>query len=295
MRVQTCRANKYWQQENIIKFCRINASVSDRELVQRFCEHGLILIDSAGLSMEQAEAWFLGLERHFGTIIVDKSTPEGWYRVSDKGTDADSRFLADGSAQFSLHTDRAFSAMPPPYIGLLCEAAASSGGESLLADAAGLYQHILSGAGSEALASLFEPFYTLRRSPHEVQRPLFFYNDHRQSCFAYRGKDAATEVSFRPEFAALMRLAEAFLADPANTEQIQLEPGQILLIDNHRYLHGRSKFQGQRLLYRLYFSGRNSEAPVTGFAGDGHVDRMVQERGLHRWVSDKAESLPHTV
>jgi hypothetical protein len=92
-----------------------------------------------------------------------------------------------------------------------------------------------------------------------------------------------------------MRLAEAFLADPANTVQMQLEPGQILLIDNHRYLHGRSKFQGQRLLYRLYFSGRNSEAPVTGFTGDEYVDRMVQESGLHRWVSDMAEGLPHTV
>lgn len=281
--------------ENIIKSCRINASVSDRDLVQKFCENGVVLIDSANLSMEQAKACFLDLERHFGTIIADESTPEGWYRVSDKGAYADSRFLADGSAQFSLHTDRAFSAMPPPYIGLLCETAASSGGESLLADAAGLYQHVLARAGSEALARLFEPFYTLRRSPHEVQRPLFFYNNHRQTCFAYRGKDIATEVSFRPEFTALMRLAETFLADPANTVQMQLEPGQILLIDNHRYLHGRSKFQGQRLLYRLYFSGRNSKAPVTGFAGDEHVDRLVQKRGHHCWVSNKAEDLPHTV
>lgn len=245
--------------------------------------------------MAQAKTLFLGLERIFGSIIRDESTPEGWYEVSDKGAAADARYVADSAAHFSLHTDRAFSVMPPPYIGLLCEAAASTGGESLLADAQALYQHVLAEAGADALASLFQPFYTLRRSPHEVHRPLFFCNEHGRNCFAYRGKDMATEVRFPPEYAALMRLVEGFLTDPANMLKLPLEPGQILLVDNHRYLHGRSEFQGQRLLLRLYFSGRNAESPVTGFTGAESITRLVQARGLHRWVSEQGESLPLTV
>ncbi len=279
----------------MIRLCRIAAPFTDRDLVQAFAENGAVLIDTPGSSMEQAKALFLGLERHYGTVIRDESTPEGWYEVSDKGEAANSRYVADTSDHFSLHTDRAFSVMPPPYIGLLCEAAASSGGESLLADAAALYQYILSEAGGEALARLFEPFYTLRRSPFQVQRPLFFYNDHGRICFAYRGKDMATEVGFSPEFTPLMRLVETFLKEPANSVKLQLAPGQILLVDNHRFLHGRSKFQGRRLLLRLYFSGRNCEAPVTGFTGDEQTDRLVEARGFHRWVSDKGESLPLTV
>jgi len=279
----------------MIDICRMATPFTDRQLVQGFEQNGMVLIDTPGLSMKQAKGVFLGLERCFGSIIRDESTPEGWYEVSDKGEAADSRYLADTAEHFSLHTDRAFSVMPPPYMGLLCESAASSGGESLLADAAALFECIRREAGDDALARLFEPFYTLRRSPHEVQRPLFYYNDHGRVCFAYRGKDMATEVGFGAEFAPLVGLVEAFLNDPASMLKLPLEPGQVLVADHQRCLHGRTKFQGRRLLLRLYFSGRNCAAPITGFTGDEKIDRQVQAGGWHTWVSDRGESLPQTV
>ncbi len=278
-----------------MEIARVTAPLPDRDLVRSFEEHGALLIDTSGLAMEQARSVFLGLERCFGTIIRDESTQEGWYEVKDRGEAADSRYVADTADHFRLHTDRAFSVMPPPYMGLLCEATAASGGESLLADAAALYEYIRSEAGDEALVRMFEPFYTLCRSPHRVQRPLFFYNDHGRVCFAYRGKDKATEVSIDPGFGPLLRLVETFVDDAANILKLQLEPGQILLADNHRFLHGRTNFLGRRLLLRLYFSGRNCQAPVTGFPGDERIDPLVAARGLHRWVSDQGEHLPVTV
>lgn len=55
-------------------------------------------------------------------------------------------------------------------------------------------------------------------------------------------------------------VAEAFLAP---TVEVRLEPGQVLIIDNHRILHGRRalKAGSPRMLRRLWIRERESQVP----------------------------------
>ncbi len=265
------------------------------EAAEALGRSGVLLIACAGASVATAKDYFLGLTQGLGRIIPDESTPQGWYRITDKGPDANPAFYADRPDHLPLHTDRAFSPAPPPVMGLLCETPAASGGESLLVDARRLYLDLLIGFGREGLTSLFEDFYTIRRAPHETRRPLFFYNGSGHTCIAYRRDDDAVEVRYPPRFAALVQSISDYLANPDYQIRVKLQTGEILLVDNHRDLHGRTGYEGERLLYRLYFAADSEAGLLTGFTGDADVDRQVRLRGLDRWSRLNVRDLPDKV
>ncbi len=265
------------------------------EVAEALGRSGVLLIVCAGASMAEAKDYFLGLTQGLGRIIPDDSTPHGWYRITDKGSEGNPAFYADRPDHLPLHTDRAFSPAPPPVMGLLCETPSASGGESLLVDARRLYLDLLSGFGREGLTSLFEDFYTIRRAPHEIRRPLFFYNRSGHTCIAYRRDDDAVEVRYPPRFDALLRSISDYLANPDNQIRVKLRAAEMLLVDNHRYLHGRTAYQGRRLLYRLYFAADSGAGLLTGFTGDADVDLQVRQRGLDRWSRLNVKDLPDRV
>ncbi len=272
-----------------------NNSMNAVEVAEALGRWGVLLIACAGVSMAEVKDYFLGLTRGLGRIIPDDSTPQGWYRMTDKGSDANPAFYADRPDHLPLHTDRAFSPAPPPVMGLLCETPAAWGGESLLVDARRLYLDLLSGFGPEGLTSLFEDFYSIRRAPHETRRPLFFFNGSGHTCIAYRRDDDAVEVCYPPRFDAPVQWISDYLSNPRNQLRVKLQAGEILLVDNHRYLHGRTAFQAKRLLYRLYFAADSEAGLLTGFTGDANVDREVRRRGLDRWSRLNANDLPDRI
>jgi alpha-ketoglutarate-dependent taurine dioxygenase len=73
--------------------------------------------------------------------------------------------------------------------------------------------------------------------------------------------------------AAIAQLRE--LLDGVESERVVLAPGAALLFKNHRVLHGRDAFNGERWLQRAYFTDSiarfRERASSSGVAFDARV------------------------
>jgi hypothetical protein len=157
--------------------------------------------------------------------------------------------LSSTASDFPLHTDEAFAAVPSRYVMLHCWRADSSGkGDSLLAN-------------SEAIAARLEPW-----ALDLCHRAQFVWRDCRGPIFTRQaGLDwPAVRFNLReiagddlddaadPRARALPEIFLAAAQDAA--DQILLEPGDCLVLDNRRVLHGRIAFDhgSDRLLKRVW-------------------------------------------
>lgn len=135
-------------------------------------------------------------------------------------------------ADFPLHTDQSFLPAPCRYVLLHCWQAAVRGGETLLAN------------GKQLLA----------RADRNLQLALSQYR------FRYAFGESTTEAAIwrfsaedirvdMPRDAHWRDAIAAHLA--AHASPLMLAQGDLLIIDNHRWLHGRTAFEGERMLKRL--------------------------------------------
>lgn len=130
-----------------------------------------------------------------------------------------------------LHTDSQLNLGAPPGAQVMvCERAASTGGESHLVDAWALATEI-----ERADRELFE---ALIRSPRRIP---FVFGDVFGPTLALRG-DALTftHSPMAPGDALALRLAPWIDRAPRIT--LAIETGEVMVVDNHRMLHGRAAF-----------------------------------------------------
>ena len=138
-----------------------------------------------------------------------------------------------GRAEFPLHTDLAHWALPPHYLLLRCIRGAPSVSTRLLDG-----QSIVAKIGAERLRStLVQP----RRPMHNGKQLLrLLGRSHARSCDILRWDC----IYLRPASPASARtfgeVVELLSVSPY-AEINLLEPGDTLLIDNWRFLHGRSQ------------------------------------------------------
>ncbi len=133
---------------------------------------------------------------------------------------------------FAPHTDLSFLAEPCRYVMLHCWQPATTGGETLLVD------------GSHAMET----------ACRVLQIALAQYR------FAYAAGESVTVGTFWRFSAEDVRIgspSDTFWLNcigehlMSQAFRIRLSSGELLVIDNHRWLHGRAAFSGSRLLKRL--------------------------------------------
>lgn len=167
----------------------------------------------------------------------------------------------------NLHTDGTFLPRPPDVAALLCLSAAGKGGETVLVDGHELVPELRSrNAGAVEILSREHPFdclgqlpgYETRRQPIVSQTEggyvLRYLRRYIEQGYAKEGEAIPAEL------AEAMDELDALTADEARQDPVRLERGQMLVFDNHRFLHGRHAFsedEGQRRrLRRIYGSYR---------------------------------------
>lgn len=153
------------------------------------------------------------------------------------------RSLVCSSDSLGLHTDH----YRVDYIAWHCVEQAGHGGETLLLDTRPLLD--------ELPEKILRILTRVHRSEHKIfpgdvnSHPILVYRDN-QPCvyFTYWQESADAETE---QMEALRLFQEA--VDRANPVAIKLRPGDTLIIDNKRMLHGRTKIFGeQRQLTRLW-------------------------------------------
>ncbi len=171
--------------------------------------------------------------------------PDGLTVIRDTGRhSARAGFAGLGRGGLPVHTECAQLPLPPRLLLLACARAGDVGGDSLLADGQGVLAE-LAGLRPAAVEALMAPRAAFfggaggRFAPVlEQLTPGRWRIQLRQDSLARFSPEAA------PHIPALRAAIDR------HTVRLRLEPGQALVLDNHRLLHGRTAFSGGRLLLR---------------------------------------------
>lgn len=177
----------------------------------------------------------------------------------DNTTNQNTDQLGYTDAGIDVHTDQPFLEHPPRYQLLQCIRTADSGGESFLCDALAAARYLASiDADAFARLTTFPVVFHRKQTSFEriVQAPIVTMDDPLGLIVRY---SYFTLAPFKYPFAQMEAWYRAYdrfakiVRDPRHQYRFCLQPGDFVLYDNHRMLHGRTAFSGPRWLRGIYF------------------------------------------
>ncbi|MDH3662882.1 MAG: TauD/TfdA family dioxygenase [Alphaproteobacteria bacterium] len=210
--------------------------------------------------------WILGqllaptvAQKWDGTMIYDVTDTKQAYSYGVRGSAT--------NVELVFHTDNAFGARVPDYVGLLCKYPAATGGLSRFCSLYALHDR-LERAHPAALRRLYQPMYFDRQAEHPSDAakisfaPFFSWRDGRLMCRAnsslvQKGHDVAG-VPMDPGLEAALDAVDHVTKSDDLWVEAPLERGQVQYLNNHELGHYRSAFTDgddptkKRHLYRLW-------------------------------------------
>lgn len=137
-----------------------------------------------------------------------------------------------------VHTDRSCAERPPAILATILQYSAGSGGEALIKDGVELVTRL------RAVGFSWEDLATVRLQGCHPEAPMFSKEDGRVR-IRYRDDDIAKPVCGDPI------LLEAIRTELTRVRVWQMTAGDGYIVHNHRFLHGRKPFDGDREVVRL--------------------------------------------
>lgn len=231
-----------------------------RQLTATVHAHGFALLNGAPTEMPSVDAIAsrLGYVREtiFGGL---------WQFAANEGMD-DSAYTPK---ELRPHTDGTYSHDAPGLQLLLCCSYDAEGGDSIMVDGFALHDRMRKEYPEEAqtLAEISTPGQYIGDGVMlKAERPAFQYAlDGSLSQVTFNNYDRAP---FRLNDADMARYYKAnkvfdMLANDAEMQWRQiLKPGQMLVFDNWRILHGRAAFRGQREMAGCYVNREDYESQL---------------------------------
>jgi alpha-ketoglutarate-dependent taurine dioxygenase len=213
---------------------------------------------------------FLKNVPHDENSIVDITTrianiQETFYgRTFDVRAKPDAENVAYTSGYLGLHQDLLYLQSPPAIQLLHCMENSCNGGESLFSDGlfAGKLLHLQASPIIESLARVAVPYH--------YEKHGYFYRQKR-SLFQRARNGSLAGVYWSPPFQnqfpsvavdarawlEAAKLFDGLINDPDAMYEMKMEPGECVLFDNTRIMHGRNQFDvggGSRWLRGAYIS-----------------------------------------
>ncbi|NKN05508.1 TauD/TfdA family dioxygenase [Rhizobium laguerreae] len=222
--------------------------------------------------------WLCSTKRHGLSVVTGLDDNEeagvalgeriGFLRRTNFGltfrveTIPDPNNLAYTSHALPLHTDLPNQEMPPGYQFLHCVRNGAEGGESVFADAYMIAEKVRrkDAEAFRLLTSIPIPYrFHDRQYDIRVHRPMVSV-DERDRVFDVRYSAHLMDSFDIPDtvmadYYAAYRRFMAETRDPANIITFKMKPGEMVVFDNRRILHGRTAFDpmtGHRLLKGFY-------------------------------------------
>ncbi|MFM9442607.1 TauD/TfdA family dioxygenase [Streptomyces acidiscabies] len=259
-------------------FVDIRSRHAPSTITRQLRESGLVTVD--GLNSRDAVARFAS--RIMSVVPHPHAAPDGLTVIHNTGAHAHRVGLgAFGKGELEAHTDRAGTPLPPRLMLLVCLQPAAEGGDSLLADGRDVFSH-LSGSNAEAVVRFAEPCTVHFGSGSGHASQVFTVLPKKRVSVRFRVDGLARwSPVVQPYLPALRQAIEGC------QRRLRLEPGQGYLLDNHRWLHARTSFVGDRLCLRALGDPRTPFPE--GFSPDSpHII-------LPRLVSSAPEELRHVL
>ena len=222
--------------------------VADPSIVEKMrrqmCSDGLALFDGA-----YDEAMLTVARRMMRVTAHPDSDDRGVTTIAELGPAADQPNARGFSRrELMAHTDRSGAPDPPALMMLTCAIQARVGGASRFIDGLAIRDD-LAASCPESLLALSRPRSVLFGGAAGHLGAIFTSvpgPGPARVAIRLRLDDL---VSFSPDAAEWIPQLTASIT--RHTFTMTLEPGQGVLLDNHRWLHARDSFDGPRRLYRL--------------------------------------------
>jgi hypothetical protein len=226
----------------------------DLKAVKTQIEEGIGMAVLRGLpvlnySKEDASRIYWGIGLHLGTPVTQNSRAHLLGHVKDEGVKYGHKTRGyNTSAKLNFHTDNT------DVVGLLCLRVARVGGLSRITSTTSIYNEILK-RRPDLLAPLFEGFfYDLKgehlpgRTPLSDHRiPVFSFCEGKLSCRYLRNAiEPAFAKSGHPATAAQIEAMDLFDELAGSSElcfEMEMEPGDMQLLNNHVIVHSRTAFE----------------------------------------------------
>ncbi|MFJ4184157.1 TauD/TfdA family dioxygenase [Kitasatospora sp. NPDC089509] len=189
------------------------------------------------------------------------SGPDRLTTIRDTGLHGRHAGLAGlGRSDLAVHTESAQLPIPPRLVILACLQPGRAGGESILVDGHAVLGE-LAAFRPAALETLSAPRSAYFGGADGLFAPILENLPSRRWRIRLRQDELAR---FSPQAQAQMPALRTAIA--RHTVSVRLAAGQAIILDNHRLLHGRAAFTGERLLLRALgpaHSGLGLEAGFT--------------------------------
>mmetsp|Transcript_90615 Transcript_90615/g.194301 ORF Transcript_90615/g.194301 Transcript_90615/m.194301 type:complete len:272 (-) Transcript_90615:92-907(-) len=215
-------------------------AVLGEAIVEGLHDKGFALVP-AGSGLGDVE--LQGLLRPFGEPYHE-ATP-----VMEVRPDPQAKFVANMQTGLEFHHECAYMPQPPRLLALYCRKNAAGGGNLLLCDA----DKVMAGLNSstmEALRStLFVNTNTPQASPMPLLRPMPLLQGRERFIFSAIGMSSGN-CYFRPALgfedvgARLLAELKIRFEHCPEPETIAWHPGDLLVLDNLRIMHGRREIHG---------------------------------------------------
>jgi hypothetical protein len=235
-------------------------------------------LDPARLSRREQAAAFLGLGAHWGALRPQNAAGHVLGHVKDLGRSGD-----DPTARlYQTHERQTYHTDSCDVVGLMCLMPAKAGGRSSLVSSVAIHNEMRRLA-PELAEVLFEPIETDRRGEAAPgERPYFtipVFNWHaghfagiyqRQYIESARRFEGVAPLT--ADQVAALNLLDALAEDPAFHLEIDFQPGDVQLVNNHVLFHDRTAFEDwteperRRHLLRLWLAPQEAQPLPAVFA-----------------------------
>lgn len=225
-----------------------------RAIIHNLWRDGLVMLRDVPLDRDATR----GVLERVGYV---RSTIFGnlWEFRSDGGFDD----TASTPLEITPHTDGTYSHDAPGLLGLHCHVYEAHGGENVFVDGLAIAER-LSPDALEVLSTVDIPGHYIGDGAHLVaRRPALRFQGDRLEQISYNHHDRAPFVLPEPTmtelFDALHEL-DALANDPSLQFELAMRPGDMVIFDNWRLLHGRRAFEGERLIAGGYINREDFES-----------------------------------
>lgn len=234
---------------------------------------GFVILRGLGAfegSLEDAKIAYWGIGSVFGIPRVQNLEGDRIHVVADVENLCPGNTAPGGSTsnnEILAHTENARPPYPPWLICLMCLAQGAIGGESLLYSGYELHNRVLR-RRPDLIPRLYQDFVFGRHAEDypDGRRwdswPVFrIVGGHLSIRYGRYWLDAAEResgIDMDPLAREAADVIDSILADNRMPVQFKLQPGDILIVDNHKVLHARAAFvdgpppQSRRRLLRLW-------------------------------------------
>ncbi len=270
-------------------------STARDEIADHIAAHGYAAIDAWDTecqTLEEIAGAFGRIQSHIRAdanglvgISTDAVVNHEWevYRSEYHGTSTE-EFLphTDGSYMHGLvhHDGNYIQLLPPKMLVLQCWKAAASGGANILIDAQRVHNDLAHGNPRilEILSTKGCVTYC-RDDQIAMDRAVFEELADGSVMLRFRYDSTAYLADWAVD--AFHCLQNDYFADPRYQTRLMLHEGQVILIDNHRMLHGRESFANgtpgqERRLRRVWLA--HDRLPVLRNAAGQHIERRALKR-----------------